>query len=58
MVDEVAITLLLEQLDDYIRLLNQIMECIRRFGIGTTLNGIDEVTYADIIPEENTPKKI
>lgn len=56
LIDEVAIIILLEQLNDYIRLLNQIMECIRKFGIGTTVSGIDEVTYADIIPEENTPK--
>jgi hypothetical protein len=41
----------LEQLNDYIRLLNQIMECIRLFGIGKTLNGIDDVNYADITPE-------
>ena len=55
-IEEVAILLLLEQMDDYIRLLNQIMECIRKFGIGTTVSGIDEVTYADIIPEEKIPK--
>lgn len=57
LVDEVIILLLLEQLNDYIRLLTQIMECIRRFGIGTTVSGIDEVTYADIIPEATQPKK-
>lgn len=55
LIDEIAIILLLEQLNDYIRLLNQIMDCIRRFGIGTTVSGIDEVTYADIIPEKTTP---
>ena len=57
LVDEVIILLLLEQLNDYIRLLTQIMECIRKFGIGTTVSGIDEVTYADIIPEATQPKK-
>lgn len=56
LVDEVIILLLLEQLNDYIRLLNQIMECIRLFGIGKTVSGIDEVNYADIIPELKTPK--
>ena len=56
LIDEVIIIILLEQLNDYIRLLTQIMECIRRFGIGTTVSGIDEVTYADIIPEANTPE--
>ena len=56
LVDEIVIIMLLEQLNDYIRLLNQIMECIRRFGIGKTLNGIDEVNYADIIPEKNIPE--
>ena len=55
-IDEVSIIILLEQLDDYIRLLIQIMECIRKFGIGKTINGIDEVNYADIIPEANTPE--
>lgn len=54
--DEVVIILLLEQLNDYIRLLTQIMECIRRFGIGRTVTGIDEVNYADIIPEKNAPE--
>lgn len=56
LISDVGILLLLEQLNDYIRLLNQIMDCIRRFGIGTTVHGIDEVTYADIIPEANGPK--
>lgn len=55
LIDEVATIILLEQLDDYIRLLNQILECIRRFGTGITLNGIDEVAYADIIPVKNNP---
>ncbi len=56
LVDEIIILMLLEQLNDYIRLLNQIMEMIRRFGIGKTITGIDEVNYADIIPEANGPK--
>ena len=56
LMDEICIIILLEQLNDYIRLLNQIMECIRRFGIGKTINGIDEVNYADIIPEAKGPK--
>ena len=51
LVDEVIKILLLEQLNDYIRLLEQILECIRKFGIGKTLTGIDDVNYADIIPE-------
>ena len=55
LVDEIIILILLEQLNDYIRLLNQIMECIRRFGIGITVSGLDEVNYADIIPEEKIP---
>lgn len=54
--DEVTIILLHEQLNDYIRLLTQIMECIRRFGIGRTITGIDEVNYADIIPEKKAPE--
>ena len=56
LVDEIVILMLLEQLNDYIRLLNQIMECIRLFGIGVTVSGIDEVNYADIIPEAKGPK--
>ena len=56
LMEEVAIIILLEQLNDYIRLLRQIMECIRKFGIGTTVSGIDEVTYADIIPEKKIPE--
>ena len=57
LIDEVAIIMLLEQLDDYIRLLNQIIECIRKFfGTGETVAGIDEVNYADIIPEADTPQ--
>lgn len=56
LLDEVVIILLLEQLNDYIRLLNQIMECIRIFGIGRTVSGIDEVNYADIIPEKKIPE--
>lgn len=56
LLDEIVILMLLEQLNDYIRLLNQIMECIRRFGIGKTITGIDEVNYADIIPEANQPE--
>lgn len=55
LVDEIIVLILLEQLNDYIRLLNQIMECIRLFGIGKTINGIDEVNYADIIPEAKGP---
>ena len=55
LVDEIIILLLLEQLNDYIRLLTQIMECIRLFGIGKTITGIDEVNYADIIPEAKGP---
>ena len=56
LVDEIIILILLEQLNDYIRLLNQIMECIRLFGIGKTISGgIDEVNYADIIPEAKGP---
>ena len=56
LIDEIIILILLEQLNDYIRLLNQIMECIRNFGIGKTVNGIDEVNYADIIPEAKAPE--
>ena len=57
LIKEVATMLLLEQLDDYIRLLNQILDCIRKYGtIGITLNGIDEVNYADIIPEAKIPE--
>ena len=55
LIDEIIILMLLEQLNDYIRLLNQIMECIRMFGIGKTITGIDEVNYADIIPEAKGP---
>lgn len=55
LMDEIIILMLLEQLNDYIRLLNQIMECIRMFGIGKTITGIDEVNYADIIPEAKGP---
>lgn len=55
LVDEVIILILLEQLNDYIRLLNQIMECLRKFSIGITVSGIDEVNYADIIPEKDVP---
>ena len=56
LIDEIIILILLEQLNDYIRLLNQIMECIRLFSIGKTITGIDEVNYADIIPEAKGPK--
>lgn len=57
LIKEVTTMLLLEQLDDYIRLLNQILDCIRKYGtIGITLNGIDEVNYADIIPEAKIPE--
>ena len=56
LVDEVTILILLEQLNDYIRLLNQIMECLRLFKVGKTVNGIDEVNYADIIPEAKGPE--
>ena len=56
LIDEIIILILLEQLNDYIRLLNQIMECLRLFRIGKTINGIDDVNYADIIPEEKAPE--
>ena len=58
LIDEIVVLLLLEQLNDYIRLLNQIMEAIRKglFSIGKSINGIDEVNYADIIPEAKGPK--
>lgn len=56
LIDEIIILILLEQLNDYIRLLNQIMECIRLFSIGKTITGIDDVNYADIIPEAKGPK--
>ena len=54
--DKVVIIILLEQMNDYIRLLEQILECIRNFGIGRLLNGIDEVQYADIVPEAKIPE--
>ena len=56
--DEVVTLILLEQLNDYIRLLNQVMECLRlgKFSVGRSIEGIDEVNYADIIPEANGPK--
>lgn len=56
LLDEIIILILLEQLNDYIRLLNQIMECLRNFGIGKTVSGIDDVNYADIIPEAKAPE--
>jgi hypothetical protein len=58
LIDEIVVLILLEQLNDYIRLLNQIMEAIRLgiFSIGLSINGIDEVNYADIIPEAKGPK--
>jgi hypothetical protein len=56
LIDEIIILILLEQLNDYIRLLNQIIECLRNFGIGKTVNGIDDVNYADIIPEAKAPE--
>lgn len=56
LIDEIIILILLEQLNDYIRLLNQIMECLKFFSIGKTITGIDEVNYADIIPEAKGPK--
>ena len=55
LIDEIIIVILLEQIDDYLRLLSQIMECLRLFGGGITLNGIDNVNYADIIPEKGAP---
>ena len=56
LLDEIIILIILEQLNDYMRLLLQIMECIRKFGIGKTVSGIDEVNYADIIPEAKAPE--
>jgi hypothetical protein len=56
LIDEIIILILLEQLNDYIRLLNQIIEYLRNFGIGKTVNGIDDVNYADIIPEAKAPE--
>jgi hypothetical protein len=56
LIDEIVILILLEQLNDYIRLLNQIMEYVRKFGVGKTVSGIDEVNYADIIPEAKAPE--
>lgn len=57
LMDEIIILILLEQMNDYIRLLTQVMECIRLFfGLGKTVNGIDEVNYADIIPLINNPE--
>ena len=56
LIDEIVILILLEQLNDYIRLLTQIIECLRKFGIGKTVGGIDEVNYADIIPEAKAPE--
>jgi hypothetical protein len=32
------------------------MECLKFFSIGKTITGIDEVNYADIIPEAKGPK--
>lgn len=55
LIDQVLILMLLEQLNDYIRLLNQIIECLARFSIGRTITGIDDVNYADIIPEKTSP---
>ena len=56
LIDEITEIILLEQLNDYIRLLTQIMEALRMFRGGITLNGIDEVNYADIIPIKDTPE--
>lgn len=49
---------LLEKLQHYLEILQQALECVRLFGIGTNvLTEIDNVTYADIIPEKITPKQ-
>ena len=55
LIDQVIILMLLEQLNDYIRLLTQIIECLSKFSIGKTITGIDEVHYADIVPLKNLP---
>ena len=56
LIDEIIILILIEQLNDYMRLLTQILECLAKFGIGITVNGIDDVRYADIIPELKSPE--
>lgn len=53
---------LLEELEDYLNLLRQALECISIFGFPYILgNGvktdIDEVNYADITPTKNKPNK-
>lgn len=54
---------LLEQLENYLDLLRQAMECISLFGFPYLLgNGVktdlDEVNYADITPTKNNPNKV
>lgn len=49
---------LLEQVNDWITLLDEALKCMPSFDFsrGKVLGAIDDVTYADIIPEQNTPE--
>ena len=54
---------LLEQLENYLDLLRQAMECVTIFGLPYLLSngietGIDEVNYADITQIKNNPNKV
>ena len=51
---KVCSVILLEQLNDWIRLLNEAMACLPSFN--APLGQIDNVNYADIIPTQNIPE--
>ena len=53
--DEVTIKIGLEQIQYYNRLIRKIIDCFRRKRNTLDFN-IDNVDYADIISEEETPK--
>lgn len=48
---------IMEQIEDYLVVLHQALECITIFQFGTNvLTVIDDVNYADIVPEKITPE--
>ena len=45
-----------ENINDWMRLLLEAMECIPRFSSKTNLTEIDNVQYADIVKTQDTPE--
>ena len=58
LIEKYTLKLLMEYIEDYMAILYEALECVKLFdfGLNTVLTQIDNVNYADIIPEKITPQ--